>query len=199
MNTQDSTETPRKPKPEDGAAPAGMRFEIPSCEARSEVTGTAIAAAGLAISSVLASCRKEQNVMFELEPVTLYSSAAEKDREKSIAQFISILYTNLFQQALSSNQVFELTQCIESIGDKELAREVIISNFFNAPGVQMPSADEMLSDLNAFIDDTYKRFLIRMPNEAERTWMRNFIQNNPFMTPELVYFAFALSNEYLYY
>ena len=33
--------------------------------------------------------------------------------------------------ALSANEVYQLPQCIESIGDKELAREVIISNFMN--------------------------------------------------------------------
>ena len=48
-------------------------------------------------------------------------------------------------------------------------------------------------------DDTYVRFLVRYPTEAERTWMRNFLTSNPAMTPELVYTAFALSEEYLHY
>jgi len=170
-----------------------------SCEAPGTDSGVKIAAAATTIAAILSSCRKDPNVLFEMTPVSLYGSAAEKDKLKSNEQFVSILYTNLFQQALGSNQTFELTQCMESIGDKELAREVIISNFFNAAGVIMPTVQEMLSDLDTFIDNSYKRFYVRLPTEGERTWLRNFIQNNPYMTPELVYFSFALSNEYLYY
>jgi hypothetical protein len=196
MNTQDST------KPETPVhAPMQMVTpkEVPTCEAPHGSSGALIAGVSAAFAAVLASCRKDPEVLYELNPVTLYSSAAEKDKLKSTEQFISILYTNLFQQALSSNQVFELTQCLESIGDKELAREVVISNFFNADGVVMPTLEQMNADINTFIDNTYKRFFVRMPAESERTWLRNFIQNNPYMTPELVYFSFALSNEYLYY
>ena len=86
-----------------------------------------------------------------------------------------------------------------SIGDQELGREVLISNFFNQVGVQMPTVEEMNVDVESFIEETYKRFFVRIPSEAEKTWVKNFIQSNPYMTPELVYFSFALSNEYLYY
>jgi hypothetical protein len=74
-----------------------------------------------------------------------------------------------------------------------------LTDYFNDPGVQLPSVEEMNSDPDAFIEDTYKRFFVRVPSEAEKTWIRNFIQTNPYLTPELVYFAFALSNEYQYY
>lgn len=100
---------------------------------------------------------------------------------------------------MSADEIYEVSRCIESIGDKELAREVIISNFMNKPGVILPSAEEMNANMDAFIDETYVRFLVRYPSEAERTYVRNFIEGNPFMTPELVYFSFALSNEYMFY
>lgn len=144
-------------------------------------------------------CRKEPDVRFELNPVELYPSNAGKTRIKSNEQFVAILHANLFQTALSANDIYGISQCIESIGDKELAREVIISNFMNEPGVQMPTVEEMNADMDVFIDDTYVRFLVRYPTEAERTYVRNFIEGNPFMTPELVYFSFALSNEYMFY
>ena len=47
--------------------------------------------------------------------------------------------------------------------------------------------------------ETYKRFLVREPTEAETTYFKNYINSDPNVTPELVYFAFALSNEYLFY
>ena len=50
-----------------------------------------------------------------------------------------------------------------------------------------------------FVFETYKRFLIREPTEAEVTYFRNYITSDPNVSPELVYFSFALSNEYLFY
>jgi hypothetical protein len=150
-------------------------------------------------AGVLSGCKKDQDLLYELNPVSLYNGSADKDKLKTNEQYVSILFTNLFQTGISSEAVFELNQCLMSIGDQELGREVLISNFFNQAGVQMPTVEEMNADIEVFIVDTYKRFFVRIPSEAEKTWVKNFIQSNPYMTPELVYFSFALSNEYLYY
>jgi hypothetical protein len=155
-------------------------------------------ALALVISAVV-SCKKEPETTFGLNEVELYSSVADKDKLKTNEQFVAILHANLFQTALSPNDIFDIDECIESIGDKELAREVIISNFMNKDGVVMPSVEEMNADIDTFIDDTYVRFYVRFPTEAEKTYVRNFIQSNPYMTPELVYFSFALSDEYMFY
>jgi hypothetical protein len=146
---------------------------------------------------LLSACRKEP--IYEVNTMHLLPPSANKDREKSNEQYLAVLHANLFQTALSANELFKLHQCIESIGDKELAREVIISNFMNKPGVIIPSNEEMHADIDAFITSTYERFLVRRPTEAEKTWFRNYIQADPNVSAELVYFSFALSNEYLYY
>lgn len=145
-------------------------------------------------------CKKDPiEPHFELTGYELYPATAGKDKLKTNQQYVAILHANLFQTALSANDIFDLNNCIVSIGDKELAREVIISNFMNKEGVQLPTEEEMNMDINQFIMDTYIRFLVRIPTEAEKTYLRNYIQSNPFMTPELVYFSFALSNEYMFY
>ena len=144
-------------------------------------------------------CRKEPDASFVVNQVELYPSGAGKEKLKTNEQYVAILHANLFQTALSANEIFEINLCIESIGDKELAREVIISNFMNEPGVLIPSVDEMNADIDTFIEDTYIRFLVRYPTEAEKLWLKNFITTNPYVTPEIVYFSFALSNEYMYY
>lgn len=146
-----------------------------------------------------ASCKKDQEGLFELNNVPLYSSAAEKDKQKSNEQYISILHTNLFQEAINSSDVFELDEAFRSIGDQDIAREVLISNFFNEAGVQLPTATAMNADLDAFVEETYKRFFVRTPNEAEKTWVKNFLTTNSQLTPEHVYFAFAIANEYQFY
>jgi hypothetical protein len=160
---------------------------------------TKLAVLATAAATALQSCKKETNVMYELNEVALYNDSSEKTRMKTNEQFVSILFTNLFQSGISSDIVFELNECFLSIGDQELAREVLISNFFNQSGVQLPTVDEMNADLDGFIENTYRRFFVRNPSEGEKTWVKNFIQTNPYMTPELVYFSFALSNEYSFY
>ena len=153
-----------------------------------------------AVIAGLWGCKKDPiEPHFELNSYELYPSTAGKDKLKTNEQYVAILHANLFQTALSANDIFDLNNCIESIGDKELAREVIISNFMNKEGVQLPSEEDMDADIDQFIEDTYIRFFVRIPTEAEKTYLRNYIQGNPFMTPELVYFSFALSNEYMFY
>ena len=154
---------------------------------------------GSVLLLILVGCKKEPEPKFILNEVELYPNNAGKDKLKTNEQYVAILHANLFQTAMSANDIFEINNCIESIGDKELAREVIISNFMNKDGVQIPTVEEMNEDINNFITETYVRFFIRYPSEAEKTYTRNFIQANPYMTPELVYFSFALSNEYMFY
>lgn len=146
---------------------------------------------------LLSACRKDP--IYELNTIDLRAPSPNKDQLKSNEEYVAILHANLFQTALSANEVYQLAQCIESIGDKELAREVIISNFMNKPGVQVPTDAAMRADIDTFTKATYNRFLVRDPSEAELTWFRNYITADPYVTPELIYFSFALSDEYLFY
>lgn len=144
-------------------------------------------------------CRPDPQTHFELNGIEVSTQTAVKDRLKSPEQWVSIVYTNLFQAALPANELFDVSQVFSSIGDQEIAREVLLSNFFNSDEVQLPTPEEMQANPDAFIDETYLRFFVRLPTAAERTYVRNFLDNHPGMTPELVYMSFALSEEYLYY
>ena len=144
------------------------------------------------------SCKKEEPI-YDVNQIQSTSYNANKDKLKSPAQYISILYANLFQQALSANELVEITRCIESIGDKEVAHEIILSNFMNKSGVTLPSDSLMRFDLNGFIEETYKRFYVRDITEAEREFFLNFFESHPDLTVEMVYYAFSLSNEYQFY
>tara|TARA_Y100000766_G_C18870571_1_gene588055 strand:- start:660 stop:1169 length:510 start_codon:yes stop_codon:yes gene_type:complete len=146
----------------------------------------------------LLSCKKDDPI-YDINQIQSQSYNANKNKLKSPAQYISILYANLFQKALSANELVEITRCIESVGDKELVHEVIISNFMNKEGVIIPSDSLMRSDLNLFIEETYKRFYVRDISEAEREYFLNFFLLHPEVSSEMVYTAFALSNEYQFY
>ncbi|MBM3919251.1 MAG: hypothetical protein FJ344_07100 [Sphingomonadales bacterium] len=153
----------------------------------------------LILGGLIASCSREEYVVYEVNPVEVQGVNYGKNKKKSVEQYISILYANLFQRALSANQLVEIRDLIESIGDQQVAFEIVLSNFMNRADVEIPTNNEMRADVDGFINDTYRRFLIRLPTEAERTWFRNYIQTHPFLTPQIIYMSFALSNEYQYY
>lgn len=145
------------------------------------------------------SCRPDDHLIYDVNEVYATGTSTEKGTLKTDAQYLSILYSNLFQRAISANELFDLNDLIESCGDKESIREVILSSWMNAPDKIIPTEQEMRADVDQFIVDTYMRFYVRMPSQAERAWFRNFINSDPNVIPELVFLSFALSNEYLYY
>jgi hypothetical protein len=151
------------------------------------------------IFSFCFSACKEEDLVYDINQLQSRSYNANKNKLKSISQYISIVYANLFQQALSSNELVEITRCIESIGDKEVAHEIILSNFMNSQDVILPSDSLMRADLDIFLEDTYKRFYVRDITEAEREFFLNFLNSNPNVSAEMVYMSFALSNEYQFY
>jgi hypothetical protein len=131
-----------------------------------------------------------------------YGDNLNKDKSKSNIEFHSILSTNLFQKPSSINELSRTDRVIQSCGDKTLINEVIISNYMNSSNVRLPSRRMMVDSTDRFIEETYIRFFIRRPTQAERTWFTNFInanKSNPNFRPELVYTAFAASDEYMFY
>jgi hypothetical protein len=148
----------------------------------------------------LASCKK-QEVKYEygVNTVNVLPNNIEKTRLKSTDQYVAILYANLFQKALSGNQLFQISECFDSVGDQILARQMIIANFMGKPGVMIPSSAEMRADIPKFIEDTYVKFYVRKPTEGEKEFLKQMILGDPKLTAELVYFSFALSDEYMYY
>jgi hypothetical protein len=72
----------------------------------------------------------------------------------------------------------------------------------NTSFVKLPTRKFMIDSTEKFITDTYIRFFIRRPTEAEKTWFINFInanKANPNFRPELVYTSFSASDEYMFY
>jgi hypothetical protein len=146
----------------------------------------------------LLGCKEETN-LYEVNDLNVLPVNSEKDKPKTSAQYISILYTNLFQEAIGPNKMLEAQKAIESIGDKQIAYDILVSKYMNDDRVVLPTDSFMRADPETFVRDTYKRFLIRQPTEAELKWMINYIESRPNLTTELVYFAFATSNEHFHY
>ncbi len=149
------------------------------------------------ISAIVFSCKKD--VSYGVDALNTMPPNAQKTKLKSNEQYISILYANLFQKALSANELVEITHCIEGFGDKETIHEVIVSNFMNKTDVIIPSDSLMRADIDMFLTEAYTRFYVRDITEAEKEYLTKFIEVTPTFTAEMLYTAFALSDEYQYY
>jgi hypothetical protein len=153
---------------------------------------------GLLSLVLFSSCEKEYYV-YDINDVEITPLNSYKDKPKTHAQYISILYANMFQTAIGPNQMLQALKAIESIGDKQVAYDILVSKYMNDPNVKLPTNESMRNDPESFIRETYKRFLVRQPTEAELQWMINYIESRPSLTTELVYFSFATSNEHAHY
>ena len=158
-----------------------------------------LCAASLLFLTIANGCKKDIVADFKVNTEDVFDASLIKDKAKTNKQFISITYTTLFQRAVSSDALFRTERVIESFGDKFLINEVILSNYMNAPGVELPSDSLMKADPDQFITDTYKLFYVRIPSELEVSFFREYLEANPHVTSELVYTAFASSDEYQFY
>jgi hypothetical protein len=147
---------------------------------------------------VIVGCKKDYYV-YEIDDVTILPVNSQKIKAKTTSQYISILYTNFFQKAISPNAMLQAQKAIESIGDKQVAFDILVSKYMNDPQVILPTMQEMRNDPEGFVRATYRRFLVREPTEAELNWMLRYIESRPDVTPELFYFAFATCNEHFHY
>ena len=146
-------------------------------------------------------CKKEEpgDAIYELKQIRVEPAHTGKSKIKSAEQYISILHTNFFRKPISVNRLVDYTEALYSMGDQQLAREILISNFMNDPEVVIPSDNEVRINFDDFLLSTYQRFFVRNPSEAEKVWFRNYVSADEHVTPELMYFSFALSSEYQAY
>lgn len=149
-----------------------------------------------AISILTLSCQNESLVIFDVEDVEIRQEGIDKPNVKTDIEFISIAYSDLFDRAISNDELVALRQTYASFGDIKLIEDLIIRNFLNGNQVNLPSSAEMRNDIEAFVGQTYRKFLNRNPNEFELWFLVNEIQGNQTITPELIYYSIMTSNEY---
>jgi len=159
---------------------------------------TGLWSAALVLILSFSSCQKDYFV-YEINDQKILPVNSQKIKPKSITQYISILYTNFFQRAISPNSMLQAQKAIESVGDKQVAFDILLSKYMNDPKVILPTVESMKQDPEGFIRNTYRRFLVREPTEAELNWMLNYIKSRPNVTPEHFYFAFGTCNEHFHY
>ena len=149
---------------------------------------------------LLFSCKKEKNVTYQLNDVTIENNSANKDHLKSTTEFISIAYSDIFGTVISTNKLADLTTIYKAFGDKKLIEQMVIKNFLNEPTIQIPQIDRSsMSTINNFVTDAYKKLYNRNPDEYELWFVADLITKDDDLTAELVYYSLMTSNEYRYY
>ena len=149
---------------------------------------------------ILFSCKKEKNVIYQLNDVTIEQNSANKDHLKSTTEFISIAYSDIFGTVISTNKLADLTTIYKAFGDKKLIEQMVIKNFLNEPTIQIPQIDRSsMSTINNFVTDAYKKLYNRNPDEYELWFVADLITKDDDLTAELVYYSLMTSNEYRYY
>ncbi len=152
------------------------------------------------VGGFFSSCKKQETKYeYAVNNENILPANVSKTRLKTTDQYVSILYANLFQKALAANSLFAISQAFDSVGDQILARQILIANLMKKTGVIIPTNAAMNADLDGFVTDTYVRFYVRNPTESEKEYIKKTILADPNLTAELVYVAFALSDEYMYY
>lgn len=146
------------------------------------------------------SCKnKEVTHVFEVNNETVYLSNIEKTKQKTAEQFISILYTNLYNTPIPADELLLLAEFRRANGDKQLVDELILNNYVNSGAIDIPTDAGMRQNVDQFIIDTYVRFFLREPNAYEKRELKKQIEEDEGLSPALIFQAFALSNEYKYY
>ncbi len=136
--------------------------------------------------------------MYEITPVNVRQSG-EKGNLKSDIQFLSIAYSDLFGQQISTTELNSLLSGYNAVGDKTLIIDLIVRNLLVKPGIVKVDQATMQSDPEAFINITFKRFFIREPTEMEIWFFANLINENKQFLPEDIYYALMRAEEYRYY
>jgi hypothetical protein len=156
--------------------------------------------------ALVISCKKEieeivvyDNTIYQMENIAVYGSAAEKNKQKTPLQFISIMYADLFNQRISNTELNDLVQVELSIGDKNLFKELIFKHYVNESGITLPTLNQMQANPSTFTTDIYLRFYQRNPTGYEKYYIENLINTDQSITPELIYTSFVLSEEYNFY
>jgi hypothetical protein len=153
----------------------------------------------LSIILALGSCKKETLYVYEVDPVTAQKDKNGKGIAKSTFEFISIAYSDVFETAISQNDLGRLSLLYLAFGDKKLIEDLLVKNMLNSPEVQLISNSQMRSNIEGFVTSIYQRIYNREPNELEAYTLAKSITDDVSLTPVVIYYSMMTSDEYRYY
>ena len=158
-----------------------------------------LAAVLFSILMLAASSCTERSTSFELDPIEIGVADDAKTRAKRQRQFLQTLYNHIYQAPLPPSDAVALDELLRSIGDSQLAIEVVVAKMVADPDADLPSITEMRNDPETFISELYRRLYVRDATVAEKSWWVNYLETHPDVDVAQVVFSFVTANEYRYY
>ena len=151
----------------------------------------------LAVALLASSCKKEY--VYEVDDVNVSQTGGEKGNVKTTTEFISIVYSDLFNTNIQTSTLVNLQRAYEAFGDKKLIEDRIVRHFLDSTAVQIPTDAAMRANIPSFVDETIVKFFNRNPDAFEKYFISDIIQANNDISPMMVYYACLTSDEYRYY
>lgn len=155
---------------------------------------------GGVLLSCLFSCKEiSKENLYELKDIEVKQNIYAKKFTKSDIEFLSVVYSDLFNRTMPSEDSKAVLELYNASGDTKTIVDMIIRNYLNRPDVIVPTSSEMRKDIKLFIRNCYKKFYIREPTQYEMNFFLNKISKNPNITPNEIFYSFLTSNEYRFF
>lgn len=147
----------------------------------------------------LISCKEEQVNRYEINPIEVNDGSAEKNRQKSDLQLMSIMYTDVFGKAITQSELQVLANTYNSFGDKQVVIDRLTWRFLNAPEADLPSQGLWTSAPDSLVTTLFQRYLSRNPDEMELWYYQEWMSDNPDLEVKHLAYVLLTSDEYKYY
>ncbi len=155
----------------------------------------------LTLATALLCCAActEETTSYELEQVEIGVNDDAKTRAKRQRQFLQTLYNHIYQAPLPPGEAVALDELLRSIGDRQVAIELVVAKMVSDSAAALPPASELRNDPEAFITALYRRLYVRDATQAELSWWVNYLETHPDVDVAQIVFAFVTATEYRYY
>src|SRR6185369_12206300 len=107
-------------------------------------------------AGVIQSCKKDY--VYEVNDVAVTQPGGEKGNVKTTTEFISIVYSDLFNANIPTGTLVNLQKAYEAFGDKKLIEDRIVRHFLDSSAVQIPTDATMRANIPQFVDETIVKF-----------------------------------------
>ncbi|MFT6747837.1 MAG: hypothetical protein ACJAZ2_002194 [Glaciecola sp.] len=146
---------------------------------------------------VFLSCKKtETKTVYQVQEVFVDQPGADKPNVKKSTEYISIAYSDLFQQSIPTELLDELTASYVAFADVTIIEDLIVKSFLNDADAVVPTDAEMRADIPGFVKTCYNQFYGREATGQEAWFLQQLIEDNTGLTTDVIYYSFLTSNEY---
>lgn len=149
----------------------------------------------LLLSFLLVSCQRDTYV-FGVIDQEVRSDVINKDLFRADINLVSTCYADLIGKSMSGPELAQVENVLSATNDRQMLVDMMMRSLLNREETDIPTNDKMRSDLPKFVNETYQRFYHRQPNPFEAWKLQDMIENNTYLRPVEIYYAFLSSDEY---